>query len=147
MKTRFNPETLEGMSYVLFIRPDTYDAWGVSTWPADGEKTHAWFMQKYPDVTVLKMGVMDYDAATGKWLPYFETNCDRMPDAEEQSKEQAYIIKELQVRYGNDKELINCLGQKHAQKLASYERTLVQKGLTPARNCHVINKARTKDHS
>ena len=128
MKTKFNPETLEGISYVLYIHPDTGKK-GVSSWPADGEKTHQWFLNKYLNVTALSVGLMDYIAHENVWLPFFESGCDRTRSEDERLSDMGFVAEVLSRRYADDTELTSCLGQVFEKKIASYKKRLIERNL------------------
>lgn len=143
MKNNFNPETLEGVSYVVYNHPDTGDK-KVASWPCDGSKTHRWFIEKYPNVTILSMGIMDYDAKADKWISYFENGCDRVRTQDQIQNEITYVAGILKDRYAEDSDLKACLGQKFVEK-----NNRVTSIATHTRENVVVNefikKANTKD--
>lgn len=135
MSVYFNPETLEGVSYILYIHPNTGEK-SISSWPADGQRTHRRFLEKYPDVRVLSMGTMGYNAKEDIWLPFFENGCDRVRTEEERLAEIAFAADVLHRRYDGEAELKSQLGRKFEEKIKSYEKSLADRKLSR----HIINQ-------
>lgn len=128
MKTDFNPETLEGISYVLFVHPNTGEK-SVASWPDDGKRTHQNFLEKYPNVEVLALGTMDYNAKDDVWLPYFENGCDRKRSEDERMAEMTFVAQVLRQRYDDNPELKSQLGKKFEKKINSSRKSLVESKL------------------